>query len=188
MHGREHSGHAFFSSQLMEQRERSYTNGEITVYWKPGACIHSSICYTRLLEVFNPRKRPWVNMAGAASQTIIDVVNHCPTEALTWKYNDEGKNELLTAEDKNHIRIRRPEYNKKLKESAREIREIISDKVEIRIMQNGPMVVKGNFRVISSSGTELKPMKMSSFCRCGYSRNMPYCDGTHRKVAFNDET
>ncbi|MCD4711330.1 MAG: CDGSH iron-sulfur domain-containing protein [Bacteroidales bacterium] len=29
---------------------------------------------------------------------------------------------------------------------------------------------------------EIKSTTMTSFCRCGSSRNMPYCDGTHKRI------
>ena len=68
---------------------RKYKNDEITVYWKPGACVHASYCYRELIEVFDPGRRPWVDMSGSTTERIIEVVNMCPTEALTWKWNDE---------------------------------------------------------------------------------------------------
>ncbi|MBN2348869.1 MAG: CDGSH iron-sulfur domain-containing protein [Bacteroidales bacterium] len=54
-------------------------------------------------------------------------------------------------------------------------------------MQDGPLVVKGNFSIKGSDGTILKTMKMASFCRCGQSKKMPFCDGTHRKIGFKGE-
>jgi CDGSH-type Zn-finger protein len=51
-------------------------------------------------------------------------------------------------------------------------------------MPDGPLVVKGEFITIGPNGKELKKMRIASFCRCGQSKNMPYCDGTHRKVGF----
>jgi len=48
-------------------------------------------------------------------------------------------------------------------------------------------VVEGKFTILGSDDQELKPTTMTSFCRCGASRNMPYCDGTHRKIDFRDE-
>ncbi|MCK4991100.1 MAG: CDGSH iron-sulfur domain-containing protein, partial [Bacteroidales bacterium] len=56
----------------------------------------------------------------------------------------------------------------------------------IRIMKDGPIVVEGKFKVIGADNRELKPTQMTSFCRCGDSMSMPYCDGTHRKVGFTD--
>ncbi|HCC70614.1 MAG TPA: hypothetical protein DEQ09_05615 [Bacteroidales bacterium] len=49
----------------MESGKRKYKNKEITVYWKPSSCIHASACTNELPEVFNPDKRPWVNIDGS---------------------------------------------------------------------------------------------------------------------------
>ncbi|QJW89341.1 (4Fe-4S)-binding protein [Spirosoma taeanense] len=68
---------------------KTYTNGEITVVWKPAACIHSKLCWTQLFRVFNPKARPWVNMAGAGSDRIAEQVDRCPSKALTYYQNAE---------------------------------------------------------------------------------------------------
>ncbi|MBN2522390.1 MAG: (4Fe-4S)-binding protein [Bacteroidales bacterium] len=149
-------------------KDREYTNGEITVYWKPSKCIHVTTCYKELIEVFDPRKRPWVNIYGASTNEIIRVVNLCPTGALTFAWNDEEK---LNHTDANNI--------DKSKEEE--------DLVEVRIMKDGPLVVKGKFKIVGSGGGELRQMKMASFCRCGKSKKMPFCDGTHRKIGFTGD-
>jgi len=55
-------------------------------------------------------------------------------------------------------------------------------------MKDGPIVVEGKFRIIGPEEEELEPAIMTSFCRCGNSGNMPYCDGTHRRIGFTDES
>jgi len=140
----------------MDKTDRKYTNGEITVFWHPRKCIHATTCYRELIDVFNPRKRPWVNMEGAPTEEIIRVVKLCPTEALTFTYNSE-----IPPEEK------QPE-----------------ELPEVRVMEDGPLVLKGSFRVYDTDGKELKTLKMTSLCRCGASNNLPYCDGTHRKVGY----
>jgi len=62
---------------------KKYTNGEITVVWEPAKCSHSGICVRGLSNVFDNKARPWINMEGADSQTIINQVNHCPSGALS---------------------------------------------------------------------------------------------------------
>src|SRR5674536_96468 len=81
---------------------RRYKNDDITVYWKPSACVHASYCYRELLEVFDPSRRPWVDMNGSTTEKIIEVVNLCPTEALAWKWNDESKNDSVGSDQLNH--------------------------------------------------------------------------------------
>jgi uncharacterized Fe-S cluster protein YjdI len=148
----------------MEENNRDYTNGEITVYWRPKECIHATTCFRELRSVFDPGKRPWVNMKGASTEEIIRIVNLCPTNALSYKYND------TISPITNNQEIEKPEP--------------IIPTVEVRVMRDGPLVVRGEFKITGTDGKEQKKMKIASFCRCGKSNNMPYCDGTHRKISW----
>ncbi len=162
-----------------DPRNRQYTNGEITVFWKPAKCIHATTCFRELLEVFNPGKRPWVNMKGAPTRRIIEVVNKCPTQALVWKYNKDLKSGEINYSDASGAEEITPD--------SLDTEEAGGKPVRIQIMKDGPIVVEGDFRVIGTAGNELRSMMMTSFCRCGQSRSMPFCDGTHRKVGFHED-
>jgi len=67
----------------MSQHKHAYTRGELTVYWQPDKCIHSGICAKGLHQVFNPGRRPWIDLSAAEAQTIIDQVRRCPSGALS---------------------------------------------------------------------------------------------------------
>ncbi len=165
----------------MSTNDRKYTNGEITVYWKPSSCIHATTCFRELLEVFNPRKRPWVNMEGAPTNRIIEVVDKCPTQAIYWKYNKDLTPAELSGET-NPGKELTPEDV--LSDQKEEQEDDVTGSASISVMKNGPLLVEGDFKVVGTDGEELKPMIMTSFCRCGHSKAQPYCDGTHRKVVF----
>jgi uncharacterized Fe-S cluster protein YjdI len=158
------------NEERADSNDREYSNGEITVYWKPSKCIHATTCYRELIEVFNPRKRPWVNMAGASTDEIIRVVDLCPTEALTYKRLSEKPKEEAT-----YIPQQQKEKNKEIPSA------------EIKIMKDGPLIVKGSFIIRDTNNNEMKHMKMASFCRCGHSEEMPFCDGSHRKIGFSSD-
>ena len=67
---------------------KHYTNGEVTIVWKPATCIHSTICFRGLPDVFDTRKRPWVTPEGAETQAIIEQVKQCPSGALSYYLNE----------------------------------------------------------------------------------------------------
>jgi uncharacterized Fe-S cluster protein YjdI len=74
------------------QKTFKYTNGEVTVVWKPDLCIHSGNCARGLSEVFKPREKPWINIDGATSEKIIEQVKKCPSGALSYLRNETGIN------------------------------------------------------------------------------------------------
>ncbi|HEY8712568.1 MAG TPA: CDGSH iron-sulfur domain-containing protein [Thermoanaerobaculia bacterium] len=55
--------------------------------------------------------------------------------------------------------------------------------VTIKIMNNGPYIVEGDFKLTDANGQEI-PAKKAALCRCGGSTNKPFCDGTHSKIGF----
>lgn len=158
---------------------RKYRNKEITVYWKPSACIHASYCYRELIEVFDPSRRPWVDLNESTTERIIEVVNLCPTEALSWKWNEDAKNDSVESDQLNHVRFRRPELVNE-QETPKE-----EEPVSVKVMVDGPIVLKGNFTIDYDGITKDVNESLVSICRCGASDHMPFCDGRHRKIGFN---
>ncbi|MFY4775883.1 CDGSH iron-sulfur domain-containing protein [Metabacillus sp. RGM 3146] len=57
-------------------------------------------------------------------------------------------------------------------------------KVQIKVMDNGPLRVTGDVEVIDAEGNVFQTKQAFSLCRCGHSANMPFCDATH-KGKFN---
>jgi len=154
-------------SELAEIREknkgsRSYTNGDVTIYWRPHLCIHSANCLLGLPKVFDNSVRPWIDPKGATSEEIIEVVNTCPSRALTYLKNladattDKPKTEPDTAEP-----------------------------VKVQILKNGPVLIRGNYVITDAFGNKIHTdNEVAAICRCGSSKKKPFCDGTHLKIGF----
>ena len=62
----------------------------------------------------------------------------------------------------------------------------MSEKSTIEITKDGPLIVKGLDKLSDESG-ELEVKEVIALCRCGASKNKPYCDGAHKEVCFKDD-
>ncbi len=139
----------------MKDITKKYSNGEVTVVWKPSECIHSGICFRGLGEVFDPRKRPWVTIEGAATDRIITQVKKCPSGALSYYLNRDSEEPVK-----------------------------VEAETIVETLQNGPLLVYGNVSVKDSAGNITRKNNVTAFCRCGGSGNKPYCDGSHKRNGF----
>lgn len=138
----------------MDKVEKEYTNGEVTVVWKPSLCDHSAVCISELPDVFNSIKRPWVNINGAPTNAIKRVVDLCPTRALTWYANDKNNDSNIVKENS----------------------------TEITLVKNGPIRLSGNFTITDENGNKITCADKISLCRCSKSKKFPFCDGSHREI------
>ncbi|MCG2462031.1 (4Fe-4S)-binding protein [Flavobacteriaceae bacterium F89] len=66
---------------------KEYSNGALTVVWKPGKCIHSGICVKSLPNVYHPKDKPWIKPELATSQELKEQINNCPSGALSFYLN-----------------------------------------------------------------------------------------------------
>lgn len=140
----------------MKDITKKYTNGEVTIVWKPDTCIHSALCFKGLGEVFDPQKRPWITPEGASTERIIDQVKKCPSGALSYYLNADAGDRPVKVESETIVET----------------------------SPNGPLLVYGNVTVKDAQGVLTKKNNVTAFCRCGASQNKPYCDGSHRKAGF----
>ena len=61
-----------------------YSNEDITVVWQPALCRHSGICFKGLSPVFDPRRKPWIDISQATTAVIIEQIKKCPGGALSF--------------------------------------------------------------------------------------------------------
>jgi len=56
--------------------------------------------------------------------------------------------------------------------------------LNVQPLPNGPLQVKGNLEVVSGTGRTCNKVTETYLCRCGQSKNKPYCDGSHNAAGF----
>ncbi|MCJ8289665.1 MAG: (4Fe-4S)-binding protein [Crocinitomicaceae bacterium] len=140
----------------MSEIKKEYTNGELTVVWKPTKCIHAKECVKALPQVYDPVGKPWIKAENATTEELKSQIKKCPSGALSYYMNDESDQEELTFETK------------------------------VEVLPNGPLLVYGTLRVKDKDGNLETKNKTTAFCRCGASNNKPYCDGSHIQADFKD--
>lgn len=127
---------------------KDYVGQHITIRFSLRVCSHAGICFTKLPGVFDRSKKPWINPDGAPVQEIIDIINRCPSGALSYSM----------AEDAVHNRKRGP---------------------KIIVIEPGPFNIQGGISLRDGAGTEPYNPEHYCLCRCGKTKNSPFCDGSH---------
>ena len=52
--------------------------------------------------------------------------------------------------------------------------------------RDGPLIVRGDFRLLDQDGREIDPgHETIALCRCGKSGIKPFCDGSHKRAGFS---
>lgn len=136
--------------------KRTYETSQIRVSWNSERCIHTGNCLNALPEVFDVQRRPWVDIAGAAAADIARAVERCPTGALRYERLDGEPGEQAPAQ------------------------------TTITPWPDGPLFVRGAVEIRDADGELFDEGSRLALCRCGYSRNHPFCDLSHRDADFRN--
>ena len=67
--------------------KKEYSNGELTIVWRPEKCIHSGVCVETLPEVYKPKEKPWIQQQNAKTEELVRQIDNCPSGALSYYFN-----------------------------------------------------------------------------------------------------
>jgi len=65
---------------------QTYGNQRIVIRYDPQICCHAGECVRGLPQVFDISKQPWVNVDGADPESIAEVIQRCPSGALSCEF------------------------------------------------------------------------------------------------------
>lgn len=58
--------------------------------------------------------------------------------------------------------------------------------LNVQPIANGPLLMEGNLSIRAASGRLAWEGTKTWLCRCGHSKNKPFCDGSHKAAGFKD--
>jgi len=140
----------------MGKEIQEYKNDELGISYDPNICTHSAKCVNNHPEIFNIDNKPWINLDNATVEKIEQAVKNCPSGALKL-LDDTTRAEIDDGES-----------------------------VQIDVASKGPLLIKGKFKITDYNGKVLETKDKAALCRCGASKNKPFCDGTHNKINFEN--
>ena len=82
-----HRTNGFSSAHLgggAPDRRADYVGELITIHDNRGLCAHVGVCTSSLPEVWNSKRRPWIDPRGAGVDAIIETIRGCPSGALSY--------------------------------------------------------------------------------------------------------
>lgn len=141
---------------MPDSKITKYPGKSAEVSWHGGLCIHIGECGRAKGELFVGGRQPWCQPDVASDDQVQEVIMRCPTGALTVEFADGSQSETASPEN------------------------------TITVAYNGPLFVRGEL-AIDGAPSDAPGLKFrAALCRCGQSKNKPFCDNSHEDAGFRD--
>jgi CDGSH-type Zn-finger protein/uncharacterized Fe-S cluster protein YjdI len=61
---------------------------------------------------------------------------------------------------------------------------LLTGPLKIKALKNGPLYLEGPHRICGANEKTARISSKTALCRCGASKNKPFCDGSHAAIGF----
>lgn len=133
-----------------------YPGEAVDVTWDRRLCIHVQECTRAKEGVFARGRDPWGQPDLAPADAVAEIAERCPTGALVAHRKDGGPAEAPPAEN------------------------------TVVVSSRGPVYLHGDLRIAGAPDDMPGVRTRAALCRCGDSRNKPFCDNTHEAEGFSE--
>lgn len=141
---------------MTEANTFDYPGQDVDVTWDRRLCIHIGECGRAQGELFVAGRKPWCQPDAISLAVVVDVVERCPTGALTYQVKDGS------------------------------ISETAAPANTVRVTYNGPLFVRGELDIQGIPKDMPSVKFRAALCRCGRSQQKPFCDNQHESANFRD--
>jgi CDGSH-type Zn-finger protein/uncharacterized Fe-S cluster protein YjdI len=142
--------------RMAESPVDRYEGEQADVTWDRRLCIHMAECGRAKQGLFVGGREPWCKPDVVGLDVVRDVVSRCPSGALAIEPKDPSAGESAEREN------------------------------TITVSAHGPYYVRGELAIDGASADMRAVRFRAALCRCGATRNAPFCDGAHDKSGFRD--
>ena len=141
---------------MSDKKVYKFEGEKLDVSWDGRLCIHIGECTRAKGELFASGRKPWGQPDQGEPDYVAEVVRRCPTGSLTYRRKDGGPVETS------------PPAN------------------AVTVANNGPLYIEGDLQIDGAADDMPGVNTRAALCRCGDSKNKPFCDNTHEDAGFRD--
>lgn len=134
-----------------------YEGNNRTITWNGRLCIHVGECGRARGDLFVTGRKPWADPDQSDTAGAVDVIARCPTGALALRDRD-----------------------------GTPVEEAAPDANTVQVSNDGPLYFAGDLTVDGAADDMPSTKRRAALCRCGHSKNKPFCDNSHREAKFED--
>lgn len=133
-----------------------YPGKDADVTWDRRLCIHIGECGRAQGDLFITGRKPWCQPDLTSVAEVVDVCERCPSGALVYEVKDGKTAESAAVQN------------------------------TIAVTYNGPLFARGALAIEDAPADMPGVRFRAALCRCGQSKNKPYCDNSHEAAGFRD--
>jgi len=141
---------------MIKKRVLTFEGSTHTVTWNGAICTHAQECIRTDSKLFEKGRNPWADPDLVEESELDRVIRRCPSGALTYTKNDGTQTEQPASVN------------------------------TATVIPNGPLYVRGDLKIVGKDPENPTSATRVALCRCGHSKNKPFCDFSHVEAGYVD--
>jgi CDGSH-type Zn-finger protein/uncharacterized Fe-S cluster protein YjdI len=141
---------------MSKKKVLTFEGQDVTVVWDGNLCVHAEECWRADSELFELKRDPFGDPDKVSTEEVDRISRRCPSGAIAWTDNQGQTEEAPEAEN------------------------------TVTVVPGGPLYVRGNLNLVGVPEQAGNTQRRVALCRCGHSKNKPFCDKSHVAAGFDD--
>ena len=141
---------------MSKKKVLTFEGKEVTVVWDGNLCVHAQECWRSDSELFELNRKPFGEPDKVTPEEVDRISRRCPSGAIAWTDNTGETEEAAEPEN------------------------------TVTVVPNGPLYVRGDLTIQGVPEQVGNTKRRVALCRCGHSKNKPFCDNSHVEAGFKE--